>query len=78
MLVFVGIRALPGDPALALAGEERGPESLGQIRLTYGLDDASRVPLVATGCGQQRLDALPQPVRLDPRRLLTTPHCRTS
>jgi hypothetical protein len=28
--------------------------------------------------GQQRLDALPQPVRHDPRRLLTTPYGRTS
>ena len=28
------------------------------------------------GFGQQRLDALPQPVRHDPRRLFTTPHGR--
>ncbi|SIM52860.1 hypothetical protein [Micromonospora cremea] len=73
MLVFVSIRALPGDPALALAGEERDPESPAQIRLTQALDDAPRAPLVATRFGQQRLDALPQPVRHDPRRPLTTP-----
>ena len=28
------------------------------------------------GFGQQRFDALPQPVRHDPRRLFTTPHGR--
>ena len=38
ILVFVGIRALPGDPALALGGEERSPQLLQQIRHQYGLD----------------------------------------
>ncbi|MGH3489228.1 MAG: ABC transporter permease [Actinopolymorphaceae bacterium] len=40
VVVFVGMRALPGDPALALAGEERDPASLAAIRAKYGLDDA--------------------------------------
>jgi peptide/nickel transport system permease protein len=39
VIVFLGARAMPGDPALALAGEERDPESLAQIREKYGLDD---------------------------------------
>jgi peptide/nickel transport system permease protein len=39
VVVFVGMRALPGDPALALAGEERDPASLAAIRAKYGLDD---------------------------------------
>ncbi|GAA4991616.1 ABC transporter permease [Actinopolymorpha pittospori] len=39
IVVFLGIRALPGDPALALAGEERDPASLAAIRAKYGLDD---------------------------------------
>ncbi|MGW0905133.1 ABC transporter permease [Streptomyces sp. NPDC002853] len=39
MVVFAGIRALPGDPALALAGEERSPEALAAIRDSYGLND---------------------------------------
>ncbi|WP_420000611.1 ABC transporter permease [Streptomyces boninensis] len=39
IVVFAGIRALPGDPALALAGEERTPEMLAQIREQYGLND---------------------------------------
>ncbi|WP_328320781.1 ABC transporter permease [Streptomyces sp. NBC_00388] len=39
VVVFAGIRALPGDPALAMAGEERSPEALAAIRRSYGLDD---------------------------------------
>ncbi|WUK95937.1 ABC transporter permease [Streptomyces sp. NBC_00356] len=39
IVVFAGIRALPGDPALALAGEERSPKALAAIRSAYGLDD---------------------------------------
>jgi peptide/nickel transport system permease protein len=39
LIVFVGVRAMPGDPALALAGEERSPEALAEIRDKYGLDD---------------------------------------
>lgn len=38
MLVFGAVRALPGDPALALAGEERDPQSLAEIREKYGFD----------------------------------------
>ncbi|GIF46286.1 peptide/nickel transport system permease protein [Asanoa ferruginea] len=38
VVVFLGIRALPGDPALSLAGEDRSPEALAAIRTEYGLD----------------------------------------
>ncbi|HSC90672.1 MAG TPA: ABC transporter permease [Gaiellaceae bacterium] len=38
MLVFLGVRALPGDPALALGGENRDPAVLEAIRHDYGLD----------------------------------------
>jgi peptide/nickel transport system permease protein len=38
IVVFFGIRALPGDPALALAGEERDPTALAEVRAQYGLD----------------------------------------
>ena len=38
IVVFAGIQALPGDAALALAGEERSPAVLVQIRHEYGLD----------------------------------------
>ena len=40
VVVFLGVRALPGDPALALAGEDRTPETLAAIRQQYGLDQS--------------------------------------
>ena len=46
MLVFAGIRALPGDPALALAGEDRSEQALEAIRDKYGLDDPIPVQYV--------------------------------
>jgi peptide/nickel transport system permease protein len=39
MVVFAGVRALPGDPARALAGEENNPAQIAAIRAKYGLDD---------------------------------------
>jgi peptide/nickel transport system permease protein len=38
MLVFVGVRAIPGDPATALGAENRDPAVLAAIRHKYGLD----------------------------------------
>ena len=38
MLVFAGVRAIPGDPALALGAENRDPAVLAAIRHKYGLD----------------------------------------
>jgi peptide/nickel transport system permease protein len=46
ILVFLGVRAIPGDPALALGGEARDPEVLAQIREKYGLDDPLPVQYV--------------------------------
>jgi peptide/nickel transport system permease protein len=46
VVVFVGVRALPGDPALALAGEDRSPEALAAIRHEYGLDQPILVQFV--------------------------------
>lgn len=43
VVVFVGVRALPGDPATAFAGEERDPATLAAIREKYGLDDSAPV-----------------------------------
>src|SRR5256714_9188796 len=37
VLVFVGVRAIPGDPALALGGENRDPAVLQAIRDKYDL-----------------------------------------
>jgi peptide/nickel transport system permease protein len=39
MVVFAGVRALPGDPARALAGEQNDPAQIAAIRAEYGLDD---------------------------------------
>jgi peptide/nickel transport system permease protein len=38
VLIFIGVRALPGDTALALAGENRDPAALQATREKYGLD----------------------------------------
>src|ERR1700748_1330726 len=38
MLVFAGVRAIPGDPAIALGAENRDPALLAQIRHKYMLD----------------------------------------
>jgi peptide/nickel transport system permease protein len=38
MLVFAGVRAIPGDPAIALGAENRDPALLAQIRHKYLLD----------------------------------------
>lgn len=38
VLVFLGVRALPGDPALVLAGEDASPQVIAAIRAEYGLD----------------------------------------
>ncbi|MFD7491833.1 ABC transporter permease [Streptomyces sp. NPDC059832] len=37
--VFFGVRAMPGDTAQALAGEQTSPEVLAAIREEYGLND---------------------------------------
>jgi peptide/nickel transport system permease protein len=46
VLVFAGVRALPGDPALALGGESRDPAVLTAIRHKYGLDQPLPVQYV--------------------------------
>jgi peptide/nickel transport system permease protein len=38
VLIFVGVRALPGDPALALAGESPHPATLAPIPDKYDHD----------------------------------------
>jgi peptide/nickel transport system permease protein len=46
IIVFVGVRALPGDPAIALSGEGRDPAANAAIRLRYGLDQPIPVQYV--------------------------------
>lgn len=38
IVVFVGVRAIPGDPALAMAGEEADPATVAATRERLGLD----------------------------------------
>jgi peptide/nickel transport system permease protein len=46
VLVFAGVRAIPGDPALAFAAEDRDPAVLDAIRDKYGLNDPLPVQYV--------------------------------
>jgi peptide/nickel transport system permease protein len=46
IVVFLGIRALPGDPARTLAGEESDPESVAEVRAAYGFDQPLPVQYV--------------------------------
>ena len=38
IVVFIGVRALPGDPARALAGEENDPAQVAAVQHSFGLD----------------------------------------
>lgn len=38
IVIFIGVRLLPGDPAQVLAGEQASPELLAAIREQFGLD----------------------------------------
>ena len=46
LVVFLGVRALPGDPALALSGEDRDPAALSAVRHQFGLDQPVPVQFV--------------------------------
>lgn len=39
VVVFAGVRAMPGDTARALAGEQTTPQALAAVRRQYGLDE---------------------------------------
>ena len=47
ILVFVWVRALPGDPASALLGERATAQSIEQVREQYGLDRPIHLQYVA-------------------------------
>ncbi len=46
VLIFLGLRLLPGDPALVLAGQDATPETLQAIRQANGLDQPLPVQYV--------------------------------
>jgi peptide/nickel transport system permease protein len=46
IVVFAGVRALPGSPALALAGEDHSPRAIAAITKKYGFDQPVPVQYV--------------------------------
>ncbi len=60
LVVFCGVRALPGDPALALAGEEADPATLKAVRADLGLDQPVFVQYLAF-VGEPRCTATSAP-----------------
>ncbi|GAA4558361.1 ABC transporter permease [Planotetraspora kaengkrachanensis] len=46
VLIFLGVRALPGDPAVVMAGEDASPALVAAIREEYGLDQPLPVQYV--------------------------------
>jgi peptide/nickel transport system permease protein len=46
VLIFLGLRLLPGDPAIVLAGQDASPETLQAIRQQNGLDQPLPVQYV--------------------------------
>ena len=40
LVIFIGVRQLPGDPALAMAGEEATPEQVEAVREQLGLNES--------------------------------------
>ena len=66
VVVFIGVRALPGDPALALGAENRDPAVLAAVRHAYGLDQPLPVQYVKWASralrGDLGLDARQLPV----------------
>ena len=50
MLVFVGVRAIPGDPAIALGAENRDPAVIAAIRHSTGSTGRCRCS-TCTGSG---------------------------
>jgi peptide/nickel transport system permease protein len=66
LLVFAGMRALPGDPAVVLAGESATPRVIAAIRHQYGLDRSLPVQyldylgqLLTGNFGRSTQDGLP-------------------
>jgi peptide/nickel transport system permease protein len=46
LVIFLGMRLIPGDPALVLAGQDASPETLAAIRRANGLDQPLPVQYV--------------------------------
>ena len=61
VLIFALQQLLPGDPALVMAGEERDPAVIAQIREQYRLDQPIPVQYLLLGQGR----AVRRPRRVD-------------
>src|SRR5437667_9847003 len=46
IVIFLGMRLVPGDPAIVLAGQDASPETLAAIRVANGLDQPLPVQYV--------------------------------
>src|SRR5256885_10843750 len=46
LVIFLGMRLIPGDPAIVLAGQDASPETLAAIRTANGLDQPLPVQYV--------------------------------
>ena len=62
LIVFTGVRMIPGDPARVMAGTEADAAGLEEIREKYGLNDPMPVQYLALG----RPGAPRRPRRVDP------------
>jgi len=56
LLVFLVLRVIPGDPALAIAGMDSSPEDVESIRGELGLDEPIAVQIARYYAGLARLD----------------------
>src|SRR4051794_41761758 len=72
VLIFSLQQLLPGDPALVMAGEERDPEVIEQIRKQYRLDQPGPVQYVYWIKGVLSGDFGEAPRKKEPGRAMIT------
>jgi peptide/nickel transport system permease protein len=56
IVVFIGVRQLPGDPAIAMAGEDASPQRLAELRRQLGMDEPIVVQYARMAAGFLRGD----------------------
>ena len=61
IVVFIGVRALPGDPARALAGEESDPATVEAVRHSFGLTSRSQFSTSSTSATPCTATSAPPP-----------------
>src|SRR5260370_13043327 len=73
ILIFSLQHLLPGDPALVMAGEERDPNVIAQIRKQYRLDQPIPIQYVYLGKGVVSRDFRESPPLKGPGRAPVAP-----